>query len=139
MKIKTTAEIADFLEEHFACFVCWPRARLEEWVDWYLRKRFIATVVDETERLVAVGLGRPVGRVEDAETPYAFDEAGEVFYVESMATLHKAAIPALLKSLKVRSPQATRLAFRRRKRPARRVAVYNVNRFVNLMKGGNNG
>jgi len=129
--------IAAFVRRHWPNCRHWPRERLIAWLDWYSRGGRLAIARDQN-KIVGLGLARPLDRLEDRIDSYAHAENGPIIWVELAIAKHPRALPTLWRLMSQRYGVRQRVAFQRGKSHCERPHLYDfqkLNRRLQLNQG----
>ena len=89
------AQLTDFVWEHQPLRRHSGYDELARWVNWHLCNGFIATVRDDSKKLVGVIVIRTIMEPMDAFEPYKYDYEGKGFYIAELCCSTQGAIKAL--------------------------------------------
>jgi hypothetical protein len=72
-----------FIFDHYDPVKQWGWPIACGWVNWHACKGFMATIIDQqTGKIVAVGIARPVAKPSDGLIDYEYDEDGRHVFVD---------------------------------------------------------
>lgn len=86
---------ARFIMKNHAPIREWGWEPLLSWVNWHACMGFMATIMDENGKIVALGIIRPVAKPSDGLIPYEHDERGKHLYADLHISRHQLGLAGL--------------------------------------------
>jgi len=119
------SRIADFLVQEKLNLPCrnWKREDLESWIDWAIMHGHCGIAMHKG-KLQGVGIGRPIGRIEDGGRYYAVDYQGPILWIDLVASVHPQGMKTVWQMALDRFGQRESVAFARFKDNVPKVHVY---------------
>lgn len=85
------------------------------WLSWHVSRLHVCSIKNANDKIVAVGIARCIKHTSDIYERYVSDEAGDILYIEKVASITNEGFKDLLRFVKARWPQCKKLIFSRQK------------------------
>lgn len=112
-------QVGAFLKRNLSHFKKWGTDRRSKrdfvmWLSWHLAKENVCVVADNG-KIIATGIARSLGELNQAKNSYLTVSGGKILLVEHVVAKTNESFKDLLRFCKQRWPQCTHISFRRNK------------------------